>query len=70
MKLIINGKPEEVEGESTIRELLLVRGVKTPDTVSVELNGTILAKKDIQTVSVRENDVIEFIFFMGGGRSL
>ena len=67
MNLIINGKPEEIDGELTIRDLLLSRGVKTPEMVSVELNGTILAKNDIQTTKITEGDILEFIFFMGGG---
>lgn len=69
MKLIINGKQEETEGEPTIRELLLTRGVKSPEMVSVEHNGTILTKNDIPSVRVQENDTIEFIYFMGGGSS-
>lgn len=70
MKLIINGKPDEVPDGLTIKDLLLRQGVKTPEMVSVEHNGIILSRNNIQTVIVRENDIVEFIFFMGGGRSL
>ncbi|MEI8172685.1 MAG: sulfur carrier protein ThiS [Deltaproteobacteria bacterium] len=67
MKLIINGNQEEVAGELTIQELLVVRDVEAPDMVSVELNGEILKRSDFPEMRVRENDTIEFLYFMGGG---
>jgi sulfur carrier protein len=54
----------------TIRELLVVRNVASPDMVSVEHNGVILDRPDYETILVREGDVIEFLYFMGGGSHL
>ncbi len=67
MKLIINGNQEEVAGELTIQELLVVKDVEAPDMVTVELNGEILKRSDFPVVRVKENDTIEFLYFMGGG---
>ena len=67
MKLSINGNPEEVSGELTIRELLAERKVPDPDMVSVELNGTILNRSEFETARVGQNDTVEFLYFMGGG---
>jgi sulfur carrier protein len=67
MKLQINGKQEEVTGEVTIHELLIEKDVESPDMVSVELNGLILSKSDFTQVRVKENDTVEFLYFMGGG---
>jgi sulfur carrier protein len=67
MKLIINGNQEEVAGELTIQELLVVMDVEAPDMVTVELNGKILKRSDFPAVRIKENDTIEFLYFMGGG---
>lgn len=67
MKLTINGEQEEINQTYTIRELLAARKVQSPDMVSVELNGTILKRDDFDTIRIKENDAIEFLYFMGGG---
>ncbi len=67
IKLEINGKIDHVSGEITVRELLREKDVEDPDMVSVKLNGTILDRAAFDTVQVRENDEVEFLYFMGGG---
>lgn len=67
MKITINGNEEEIVSEMTVRELLAARNVESPEMVSVEHNGTILNRSDFATVVVRGGDVIEFLYFMGGG---
>lgn len=67
MKLWINGNLEEASGEITIRELLAEKKVPDPDMVSVELNGTILRRAEFTEVRVKDNDKVEFLYFMGGG---
>jgi sulfur carrier protein len=68
MKLIINGNQEEINSELTIRDLLEVKNVESPDMVSVELNGSIISRNDFTSVMVKENDNVEFLYFIGGGR--
>jgi sulfur carrier protein len=67
MRITINGNEEEITSEMTICELLVVQKVESPDMVSVEHNGVILDRPDYGTLVVREGDVIEFLYFMGGG---
>jgi len=67
IKLEINGKIEDVSGEITVRELLREKNVEDPDMVSVKLNGIILERAAFDTVKVRNNDEVEFLYFMGGG---
>ncbi len=67
MQLTINGRPEAVPDALSMSGLLEVRGVKTPETVAVELNGEILDRSDFDCTSLKENDLVEFIYFMGGG---
>jgi len=67
MKITINGNEETIACEMTIDELLSVRNVESPEMVSVEHNGVILERADFSRIRVRDGDVIEFLYFMGGG---
>lgn len=65
MKVKINGKEEDIK-ETTILDLLKSRKVE-PEMVSVELNSKILDRKEYQETTIKEGDMIEFLYFMGGG---
>ena len=67
MQLIINGKEEKVADVRTVTDLLKKRGIETPEMVSVELNSEILSRVDFETTQLKENDQLEFLYFMGGG---
>lgn len=70
MKLIINGKEELLsENKLTISDLLRLKNVKMPEMVSVELNGNFLNKQDFDTKVLKNDDQVEFLYFMGGGSS-
>lgn len=65
MQVKINGKYEVTEA-NTILELLQWKDVE-PQMVSVELNSKILERGAYSGTKIKEGDVIEFLFFMGGG---
>ena len=67
MKLTVNGKEIEFNTELTTSELLTKQNVKMPDMVSVELNGQILKRSEFDNTVLKNNDKIEFLYFMGGG---
>ncbi len=67
MQLIINGKTENVSDVLSLSDLLTHRGVEKPETVTVELNGEILENDDFDCTQLKENDLVEFLYFMGGG---
>ncbi len=67
MKLTVNGKEIEFDAELTTSELLAKQDVKMPDMVSVELNGQILKRSEFDNTVLKNNDKIEFLYFMGGG---
>jgi len=70
VKLIINGKEELLnENKLTISDLLRLKNVKMPEMVSVELNGNFLNKQDFDTKVLKNDDKVEFLYFMGGGSS-
>lgn len=66
MRLKINGKFEEFE-TGTVQDLLLSKKIE-PRMVSVELNTKILDRNEFETASLKEGDILEFLFYMGGGR--
>jgi sulfur carrier protein len=67
MKIKVNDKATEIPDGLTIAELLVHQKVKMPDMVSVQVNGTILKREDFPATQVRENDSVDFLYFMGGG---
>jgi sulfur carrier protein len=67
MKLFINGKEEQASDDLTVVQLLKEKNVEMPDMVTVELNGKILKREQFETTKVKENDKVEFLYFMGGG---
>ncbi len=70
MQLTINGKDENVNNGISVSQLLEIRGVKTPEMVTVEVNGEILDKTTFNTMFLKQNDQIEVLFLMGGGNFL
>jgi len=71
MNISINGK-ETILAEycaRTVDSLLEELDVSQRLYVTVELNGEILDRPAYETTPVKEGDVIEFLYFMGGGNA-
>ena len=66
LKVISNGKPNEIESGMTVTDLLLQWRMR-PELVTVEINEHILQKLDYDSTEIKEGDKMEFIFYMGGG---
>ena len=68
MKLTINGEEKSFEAKTlTVTALLKEAKVDQPEMVSVELNGDFLERDHFDSLTVKEGDQIEFLYFMGGG---
>jgi sulfur carrier protein len=63
-----NGKPIEISGELTVRQLLKEANVEMPEYVSVQVNEEMIPSADFDTAIVKEGAVVEFLYYMGGGR--
>ncbi|MDH5718019.1 MAG: sulfur carrier protein ThiS [Spirochaetia bacterium] len=71
MKVTVNGEDTVIEKEQlTVTELLKFMKVDMPDMVSVELNGSFLERNNFETTKVKDQDSLEFLYFMGGGSKL
>jgi sulfur carrier protein len=69
MKVTINGKETSltVNPDRSVESLLEELDVSQRLYVTVELNGAIIDRPDYVTTPIAEGDVIEFLYFMGGG---
>ena len=66
MKVQINGQSRQIEEGVTIKRLLSDLGLHE-DRVAVELNLEFVGKLDYSVTSLKEDDKIEIISFVGGG---
>ena len=67
MNLVINGKETNINVGLTVNQLLAQENVQMPDMVSVELNGQILKRSRFEETVLKDDDKVEFLYFMGGG---
>jgi len=60
MQIIVNGESKEIETELNLHELL--KRLKLPsERIAIELNKTVVRKKDWETVKITDSDKIEII---------
>ncbi len=70
MKIKINGKVEEIGAQpQTVAQVIKNFKVESPDMVSVQLTGEFVKRENFSAVSLKDGDEIDFLYFMGGGRS-
>ncbi len=65
MQLTINGKVENLD-VSTVADVLKTKDID-PQLVAVEVNTQMVDQENLGATSLKENDKVEFLFFMGGG---
>ena len=67
MKIKVNNKVQTLEEEISLTDLLVKNKVEMPEMVSVQLNGEFVKKEDFKTTAIKEDDEVDFLYFMGGG---
>lgn len=69
MELTVNGKATPVPDTESLSVTALLDQLQVKDAlyVTVELNGDILERAAFDTTQVKSGDVLEFLYFMGGG---
>lgn len=68
MKIIVGGEKKEVKDGITVWELIEQEKVETPEYVSVSINEEFEKSQNLKTRKLKEGDVVEFLYFMGGGQ--
>lgn len=67
MNIKVNGEEKTIKDGVTITEILKIENVEMPEMVSVQLNDEFLDRDKFDAVVLKENDRIDFLYFMGGG---
>ena len=67
MKVIINGKETVLENEVTVKGLLETGYVEMQEYVTVQVNEDIISSDNYETHIVKDGDIVEFLYYMGGG---
>ena len=65
MVVTVAGEKKTYDEGLTIAKLIEVEKVENPDYVTV--NDEFVESTDFATTALKENDVVEFLYFMGGG---
>ena len=68
MNIVVNGEQIDCGDSLTVSGLLVEQKVKMPEMVSVELNGQIVRRTEFEQTVLKNDDKVEFLYFMGGGR--
>lgn len=67
MKITVAGNKKEYEDGITVAELIVKENVENPEYVTVTVNDDFVERDDFETTKLNEGDVVEFLYFMGGG---
>ncbi len=67
MTVTIAGNKKDIEQGTTIEQIIVSEKVENPDYVTVTVNDEFVEKEDFAKTVLKENDTVEFLYFMGGG---
>lgn len=68
MFIIVAGVKKEVKAELTVAQLIVDENVETPQYVTVSVNDDFVDSSAFESTVLKENDNVEFLYFMGGGQ--
>lgn len=67
MTITVAGNKKEYEEGITVTALIEKENVENAEYVTVTRNDEFVERADFDTTKLAEGDVIEFLYFMGGG---
>jgi sulfur carrier protein len=67
MKLVVGGILKEYDEGISVSRLIEAEKVQTPMYVSVSVNDEFIKSDVFDDTILHDNDVVEFLYFMGGG---
>ena len=67
MFITVAGNKKEVNDGVTVAELIVSENVENPEYVSVSLNDDFVKSGEFTSTTLNENDIVEFLYFLGGG---
>ena len=68
MRVYLNGEAREFSSPVTLAQLITELDLP-PSRIAVELNREVVRRNDWDATELRDDDRIEIVHFVGGGRS-
>lgn len=68
MVIKVAGVKKEVADGLTVAQLIVDENVETPEYVTVTVNDDFIEHDSFAEIVLHDGDVIEFLYFMGGGQ--
>lgn len=68
MFITVAGEKKEVKDGLTLPELIEQENVETPEYVTVSINEEFVEGDQKESTVLKDGDVVEFLYFMGGGQ--
>ena len=63
----VNGEIQVVELPLNVSGLIKLNNVEQPEMVSVQVNEEFVDRDEWNSIQLKENDEVDFLYFMGGG---
>lgn len=58
----------KVADNLTVAQLIIDENVETPEYVTVTINDEFVKSGTFEETTLKDGDVVEFLYFMGGGQ--
>ena len=68
MLITVAGNKKEVADNLTVAQLIIDENVETPEYVTVTINDEFVKNGTFEETTLKDGDVVEFLYFMGGGQ--
>ena len=68
MTITVAGNKKEVAANLTVAQLIIDENVETPEYVTVTINDEFVKSGTFEETTLKDGDVVEFLYFMGGGQ--
>ena len=67
MIITVSGEKKEYNDGLTVKQLIEAEEVQSPLYVTVTVNDNFVKSDEFETALIKDGDVVEFLYFMGGG---
>lgn len=67
MFITVAGEKKEYKDGLTLPELIVAENVDMPEYVTVSINEEFVETEKKESTVLKDGDVVEFLYFMGGG---
>ena len=69
MFITVAGEKKQYDDGITVSELIEKENVENAEYVTVTVNDDFVDRDAFPTTKLKENDAVEFLYFMGGGKA-